>query len=72
MSRDDEKEFLHDISSPVSVIQGGLEILKLKLEKGEIKDTDQVLERLAKLIEVSNKVSGILLSRKEVIRTGEN
>ena len=72
MSRDDEKEFLHDISSPVSVIQGGLEILKIKLEKGEIKDTDQVLERLAKLIEVSNKVSGILLSRKEVIRTGEN
>jgi hypothetical protein len=68
MKPNSEKDFLHDISSPVSVLQGGLEMLRMKLKNGQISDVSEVEARLSKLINVSEKLVGILTDRKNHVK----
>ena len=57
MSRNNEKDFLHDISSPVSVLVGGLEMLRSKIQSGKISDMHEVELRVDKLLKVSDRLT---------------
>ena len=72
MKHNSEKDFLHDISSPVSVLQGGLEMLRIKIKNGQISDLSEVEVRLSKLINVSEKLVGILTDRKNHVKSSED
>ena len=72
MKKNTEKDFLHDISSPISVLQGGLEMLRTKLLNGQLSDVSEIEARLEKLINVSGKLVKILTERKEEIRNEDD
>ena len=68
MSRNNEKDFLHDISSPVSVLVGGLEMLRSKIQSGKISDMHEVELRVDKLLKVSDRLTKLLIERKDSIK----
>ena len=68
MSRNNEKDFLHDISSPVSVLVGGLEMLRSKIQSGKISDMHEVELRVDKLLKVSGRLTKLLIERKDSIK----
>ena len=68
MSRNNEKDFLHDISSPVSVLVGGLEMLRSKIQSGKISDMHEVELRVDKLLKVSDRLTKLLIQRKDSIK----
>ena len=72
MAKKNEREFLHDISSPISVLQGGLEMLKGKIQNGKISDLSEIESRLDQLIGVSEKLVKILVERKEFIKDSKD
>ena len=72
MKKNTEKEFLHDISSPVSVLQGGLEMLRAKIQNGQLSDLAEVEARLEKLINVSEKLVKVLTARKEEVKSNDS
>jgi PAS domain S-box-containing protein len=49
----------HEINNPLSVILGKLTLLKMKLEKGSIKEAE-VLSELAKVVETTERISDII------------
>lgn len=69
MSRNNEKDFLHDISSPVSVLVGGLEMLRSKIQSGKISDLHEVELRVDKLLKVSDRLTKLLIERKDSIKS---
>ena len=68
MEKNSEQKFIHDLSSPLTVVQGGLDILLLKIKNGQITSLDQVVERVEKLIDNSDKVVKLLQERKKSLR----
>ncbi len=72
MKKNTEKDFLHDISSPVSVLQGGLEILRSKLHNDQLSNISDIEARIEKLINVSDKLVKIITTRKEEVKTKED
>ena len=62
------RRILHDISSPVSVLVGGLEMLRSKIQSGKISDMHEVELRVDKLLKVSDRLTKLLIQRKDSIK----
>ena len=73
MKKNTEKEFLHDISSPISVLQGGLEMLRAKIQNGQLSELTEVEARLeGKLISVSDRLVKVLTARKKEVKSNDS
>ncbi len=66
----DERTFLHDLSNPLSVAYGNIQILLAQVQNGHV-ESEQVLAKLQKAMKYLDAVVEILEKRRAYVRSLE-
>ena len=68
-----ERQFLHDLSTPLMVSHGNLALLMEKLEKDpQACCTPMFRQKMGKILESMERVSHMVAARREIIRSPES
>ncbi len=67
MSLEEQRNFLHDLANPLSVLQGNLRIAMRALEASNPQNPElaEVMNRLNKVMESSKKINSLLSERRQ-------
>ncbi|MBP6217933.1 MAG: hypothetical protein KA436_05055 [Oligoflexales bacterium] len=67
----DERKFLHDLSNPLAVVYGNIQLLLAKMDRDPALPPDFILEKLKKTATYLDKVTILLDQRREWLRAKE-